>query len=262
MSMLARQQQALLESLFSPQTPIATKFIAACADSMGARGLKAYQSNGHALARRALQAAYPVLARMLGDESFADLARALWHATPPERGDLAHWGYTLPDFVAASAQLADEPYLSDVARAEWALHCCATAADATLQADSLALLGSQDLDTLHLRLAPGTWLLRSPWPVASILLAHRDEGPSLAEAGARLRAGQAEDVLVWRQGFRPCVRIAMPGEADLVAALLAGLALGPALDAAPALDVQAWLAQAVQSGLLLAVHPMSPTVCP
>ena len=54
----------------------------------------------------------------------------------------------------------------------------------------------------------------------------------------------------------------MPGEADLVAALLAGLALGPALDAAPALDVQAWLAQAVQSGLLLAVHPMSPTVCP
>ena len=98
--------------------------------------------------------------------------------------------------------------------------------------------------------------------MASILLAHRDEGPSLAEAGARLRAGQAEDVLVWRQGFRPCVRIAMPGEADLVAALLAGLALGPALDAAPALDVQAWLAQAVQSGLLLAVHPMSPTVCP
>lgn len=255
MSALARQQQALLEHLFVPQHGAAMKSVAVRADFTGTRGLKAYQSNGHALAERALQAAYPVLARMLGDESFADLARALWHATPPQRGDLAHWGETLADFVAASPQLADEPYLPDVARAEWALHRCASAADATLQADTLALLGSQDLDTLRLRLAPGTTVLRSPWPVASLLLAHRDEGVTLAHAATLLHAGQAEDTLVWRQVFRPCVRAAVPGEADFILALQAGHALGPALDSAPDLDAQAWLAQAVQSGLLLAVQP-------
>nr|WP_315494482.1 putative DNA-binding domain-containing protein [uncultured Rhodoferax sp.] len=254
MSALALQQQQLLESLFVPETEGAIKNIAICADSMGARGLKAYQSNGHALAERALLAAYPVLAQMLGGESFAALARALWHASPPQRGDLAQWGDTLADFVAASPQLADEPYLADVARVEWALHTCASAADAELQAATLALLGSHDLDTLRLQLAPGTAVLCSPWPTASLVQAHLQTGVTLAEAATRLRAGQAEDALVWRQGYRPRLRQAVPGEVVFVSTLLQGHALGPALDAAPQLDINAWLTGAVQSGLLLAVH--------
>ena len=121
MSPLALQQQALLQALFgAPQD--ASKLIAPHAHGAWARGLKAYQGNGQALARRSLQAAYPVLARLLGEQSFEALACALWHARPPARGDLALWGEALPAFVAASAQLADEPYLADVARVEWALY--------------------------------------------------------------------------------------------------------------------------------------------
>ncbi len=256
MSALAQQQQRFLEGLFLPGTENAMKNIAVCADSMGARGLKAYQSNGHALAERALLAAYPVLAQMLGAESFAALARALWHATPPQCGDMARWGETLADFVAASPQLLDDPYLADVARVEWALHSCASAPDAELQAITLALLGSHALDMLQLQLAPGTALLHSPWPVASLVLAHTQGGVTLAEAATRLRAGQAEDVVVWRQGYRPRVRQALPDEALFVAALLRGVPLGAAMDAAPQLDIHAWLTDAVPSGLLLAVHPV------
>jgi hypothetical protein len=69
-----------------------------------------------------------------------------------------------------------------------------------------------------------------------------------------LRAGQAEDVVVWRQGYRPRLRQAVPGEVVFVSTLLQGHFLGPALDAAPQLDINAWLTDAVQSGLLLAVH--------
>lgn len=256
MSALAQQQQRLLESVFASGPVDAIKNIAVCADSMGNRGLKAYQSNGHALAERALLAAYPVLAQMLGGESFAALARALWHATPPQRGDVAQWGDTLADFVATSPQLADEPYLADVARVEWALHTCASAADAELQPATLALLGSHDLDALRLQLAPGTALLCSPWPVASLVRAHLDDGVTLVQAATLLRAGQAEEALVWRQGYRPRLRYAQPGEAVLVSALLRGSPLGAALDAAPQLDINAWLTEAVQSGLLLAVHPL------
>lgn len=254
MSALALQQQQLLESLFVPETESAIKNIAICADSMGARGLKAYQSNGHALAERALLAAYPVLAQMLGGESFAALARALWHACPPQRGDVAQWGDTLADFVATSPQLADEPYLANVARVEWALHTCASAADAELQPATLALLGSHNLDTLRLQLAPGTTVVCSPWPTASLVQAHLQTGVTLAEAATRLRAGQAEDVVVWRQGYRPRLRQAVPGEVVFVFTLLQGHSLGLALDAAPQLDINGWLTDAVQSGLLLAVH--------
>lgn len=255
MSTLAHQQQRLLEGLFPPGTDDAMKSIAIRADEIGARGLKVYQSNGHALAERALLAAYPVLAQMLGGESFAALARALWHASPPQRGDIAQWGGTLADFVSTSPQLADDPYLADVARVEWALHRCASAPDAELQAATLALLGSHDLDALQLQLAPGAALIRSPWPVASLMLAHTQGGVTLAEAATRLRVGQAENALVWRQGYRPCVRQALPDEAGFVTALLRGVPLGAAMDAAPQLDINAWLTDAVPSGLLLAVHP-------
>jgi hypothetical protein len=252
MSALAQQQQSLLTALFAGGPDGAIDSVAFRADSMGARGLKAYQSNGHALAQRALAAAYPVVAQLLGDESFGELARALWHAQPPVCGDIACWGEGLPDFVRNNAQLADERYLADVARLEWALHRCTCAADGALRPETLALLGTQAPDALWLQLAPGVSVVRSAWPVASIVLAHQtDSGVSLAEAGQKLRDGTTQDALVWRQGLRPRVRQTVAGEADFVSQLCQGVALGPALDAAPDLDIQRWLTEAVQSGLLL-----------
>jgi hypothetical protein len=254
MSALAQQQQGLLTALFASHAVNAIDLVALRADTAGARGLKAYQSNGHALAQRALVAAYPVVSQLLGDDSFGDLARALWHAHPPACGDIACWGGGLPDFVRDNLQLADEPYLADVARVEWSLHRCATAADAVLRPETLALLGTEEPDALYLQLALGVSMVRSDWPVASIVLAHQpDSGISLAEAGRQLREGVAQDVLVWRQGLRPRLRQTVTGEADFVNQLCQGSAFGHALDAAPGLDIQRWLTDAVQSGLLLAM---------
>jgi hypothetical protein len=259
MSVLAQQQQGLLNALFASGVISAIDSVAVRADSMGARGLKAYQSNGHALAQRALTAAYPVVTQLLGDESFGELARALWHAQPPVCGDIARWGEGLSDFVRNNPQLTDEPYLADVAHVEWALHQCTTAKDVALCPESLALLGTQEPEALWLQLAPGVSVVRSAWPVASIVLAHQAEsGVSLAEAGAQLRNGRAEDALVWRQGLRPRLRQALVGEADFVSQLCQGSAFGPALDAAPDLDIQRWLTDAVQSGLLLAMANEPP----
>jgi hypothetical protein len=75
----------------------------------------------------------------------------------------------------------------------------------------------------------------------------------LADAGQQLRDGAAQDALVWRHGLRPRVRQTVAGETAFVSQLCQGNALGPALDAAPDLDIQRWLTDAVQSGLLLAI---------
>ena len=254
MSTLAQQQQALLAVLWDWPDEDAIINIAKYVDKTRARGLKAYQSNGHALACRALAATYPVLAQLLGEDSFAALARAFWHQQPPVRGDMAQWGEGLADFVAGSAQLADEPYLADVARVEWALHQCASAPDAVMAPDSFALLMTCDPDTLELALAPGCALVASPWPVVSIVGAHLQQQPDFDTVGRQLRAGVAQRALVWREGLRPRLRETTAEEAAFIAALLGGQALGPALDRAGALDFNAWLAQAVQTGLLLGVQ--------
>jgi hypothetical protein len=251
MSDLATQQQKLLAALFDWPCTGAMKTIAEEAGNTSTRGLKAYQTNGHMLAERSLAAAYPVVAQLLGEESLADLARALWHAYPPHCGDLALWGAALPDYLERSPQLADDPYLADVARVEWALHASATAVDADADPVSLALLTTEDPSILQLRLAPGCFTLASAWPVASILGAHINGTPTFAEVGAQLRAGVPQDTLVWRRSLRPEFREALAGEAGFVMQLCAGQTLGAALDANHALDFAQWFPLAIQSKLVL-----------
>lgn len=254
MNTLAAQQQALLAALFDWPPQEAVIQLKAHATGTGAdpgRGLKAYQAHGHMLAERALRAAYPVMHQLLGESSFADLARAFWHTCPPVHGDIAVWGERLAEFVGQSVQLQGEPYLTDVARVEWALHRCASAPDREANVPSLALLTTEDPQALTLHLAPGVYAFSSTWPLASLLLAHLEHSPPLEEVGAQLRSHTPQDVVVWRVGFQPRLRQALAGEAILLQALHSDLALGPALDAAAGLDFSLWLPLAVQTGLVL-----------
>ncbi|WP_341917303.1 putative DNA-binding domain-containing protein [Polaromonas sp. YR568] len=232
------------------------------AQRLNERGLLVYRANGHALAERALAAAYPVLFQFMGEENFAMLARHFWSAHPPSRGDMACWGEDLAGFVDAAPQLADEPCLGDVARLEWLMHATATAADVEADFPSFALLASEDAAPLSLALGAGVALLASASPVVSIVNAHLLGQPSLQEAGQRLAAGCAEHALVWRQGFKPCVRPSSAAEHKLIETLLAGRALAEALDGvdrlgeeAAAFDFNIWLAAAVQTGLVCGACP-------
>lgn len=278
---LQEQQQVLLHALFArPRSDTAAQArqaLDAMLDTQGeqsGRGLMAYAANGHALAERTLLTAYPVIAALLDGDNFAALARDLWHRHPPNRGDLAHWGNALPDLLANSAQLADTPYLADVARTEWAMHCAAGAADAPPDLSSFARLASEDPEGLALTLAPGTTVIRSRHPVATLVLAHLHQPPSLAEAASRLREGVSENALVWRQGMRPRVAHCSPAEAALLRCLQSGGDLPQALDAAadtetaelpgtaPVFDFSSWLTHGVSEGLVLGVHDLAPTSTP
>jgi hypothetical protein len=259
---LAQEQQALLRALMSERDDSSLWPLLQLANApLARRGLQAYQANGLALAERALGAAYPVLAQLIGDESFAPLARHFWRRHPPSRGDMACWGDGLADFLDASSQLADEPYLGDVARIEWALHQAATAADDQPDLNTFALLSTTDPTEVTLTLGAGVFLLGSLYPVASIINAHLLGEPALAEAGALLRAGAAEHALVWRQGFKPRVCAITAAEYALLAALQAGgslqAALGSALECAAAFSFENWLGRAVQDGLVIGARQLT-----
>lgn len=226
------------------------------------RGLLAYRANGNALAERALAAAYPVLFQFMGEENFAMLARHFWSAHPPSRGDMACWGEDLAGFIDAAPQLADEPCLCDVARLEWLMHAAATASDVEADLASFALLATDDAAPVTLVLGAGVARLASAHPVVSIVNAHLVGQPSLQEAGQLLAAGCAEHALVWREGFKPRVRLSSAAEHKLIEALLAGQALAESLNAVDSLsdkgegfDFNTWLAEAVQIGLVCGACP-------
>ncbi|MCB1998901.1 MAG: putative DNA-binding domain-containing protein [Burkholderiaceae bacterium] len=212
-----------------------------------ALGLAAYRANAAAVAERALAAACPTVQQLLGDESFSAVARRLWQVAPPARGDLAQWGGALPGLLAEDEALGDEPYLADVARVDLAVHRAEMAADATLDPARLAMLGEADPAGLRLHLAPGAWLLASAHPVAAIWQAHRSDAPDrFAPVRAALASGHGEHALVWRQGWRGQVAALSEPDAAFMAAVLTGDSLAQALDAAPLLDFEHWLLQALR----------------
>ena len=182
---LAQQQQRLLGTVLAGTDDI--QWILPAGQASGAlarRGLQAYQSHGLALAERALSAAYPVIQQLIGADNFGPLARYFWRQQPPDAGDMARWGYGLADFLQTAASLADEPFLCDVARVEWALHRAASAADAQLDAPSFALLAAEPPAAPTLSLSPGVWLLVSAYPVVSLIEAHKLPHATGAGAGA------------------------------------------------------------------------------
>ncbi|HET9977822.1 MAG TPA: putative DNA-binding domain-containing protein [Burkholderiaceae bacterium] len=231
-------------------------------------GIAAYRGNAAAIAERALAGAYPTVAELIGAENFAALARDLWRTNPPERGDLGEWGGVLPAFIAASAQLADEPYLADSAALDWAVHRASRAADEVtgtlLPIEALAQAhAGADPARITLRLRPGTAIVESAAPIVAIWLAHQrpaDDPERFAEVRAAFAADpgpRAETALVWRDGMR--VRVAALDRADLAftRALIEGCSLAAALDAAdPAFAFDRWLPRALAARWLAGLQPL------
>lgn len=232
----ARRQQRLLQALWSRDGD----------PGLDPRGLAAYRTNAGAAAERALAAAFPTVQQLVGDQTFGAIARTLWQRHPPVRGDLASWGAELPAWLADAEDLAGEPYLADVARVDLAVHRAEIAPDMALDPQALHRLAGPEAERLQLVLAPGAALVISPHPVVAIWQAHRRHDDDRFDAvHAAFAAGRGETAFVWRRGWRGDVAALEPSEAAFVQALLDHHPLGAALDAAPDLDFEAWLARAL-----------------
>ena len=250
----AQRQQALLAAIAGQAAPLSFREPQARA----ARGLQAYRANAEALAERALSAVFATVQPMVGEENFQHLACEFWQASPPACGDVGEWGELFPEWLGAHAAMARWPWLGDCARLDLALHHNERAADAVFDAASLALLESTDPALLSIQLMPGTAVLRSRWPIATIHAAHRaDELHSeaaFASVRAALGAERGEQVLVVRRGWRAVVHGLGPADAEWTERLLAGANLSAALEAAgEGFDFAAWLGTAVREQWLKGV---------
>jgi hypothetical protein len=221
------------------------------------QGLDAYRGNAAAIAERALAAAFPTVQQLVGEPSFAQLARVFWHRQPPRCGDLASYGDALPDWIADDPQLAPEPYLSDVARVDWAVHTIEHAADVAAPPAGLQLLAELDPSQLMLRLRPALALVVSRWPVVTIWQAHRSDGADrFAPVRQALANAVAETALVARPQWRATVSVLDEATSKFMAALQSAATLAAALDAAGAtFQFEAWLHDAVRQQWLQAVAP-------
>jgi hypothetical protein len=211
--------------------------------SLNERRLAIYRCNVAAAAAKALSAAYPVIRQVVGDTLFDELAAEYQRRTPSSSGDLNELGSSFAEFVADADATRSLPYVSDLARLEWAAHRAYGAADADFfDARALAQLPAHRQSKIRFVWAAGTALIASPFPIARIWRIHQADFDG--EFSVDWSAG--EIALVAREGLRVAVRAVGVGDAAFVAASMGGSALDAAVERAHISDAGFDIARLLQ----------------
>ncbi|SMH35131.1 DUF2063 domain-containing protein [Maritimibacter sp. HL-12] len=210
------------------------------------RRFAVYRNNVVVSLTEAMATGFPVILKLVGDEFFRAMAGVFVRSHPPESPVLARYGAAFPEFLETFAPVAHLPYLADVGRLEFALREAYHAADAAPVAPD-ALADPRVMDA-HLRFAPATRLVASPYPIHAIWRAN-------SEAGAPPAKGGAETVLVSRPDWDPWPRAIAPASARFIQALLAGRPFGAALESAgDEIDLAATLTLLLDTKSIIAIE--------
>jgi hypothetical protein len=131
--------------------------------------LEIYRTNVVSSLTDAMLATYPLVMKLTGEEFATAMMRSCMLANPPREACLARYGDALSDFIGGFTPAAGLPYLSDVARLEWAMNEAHYAADdAPLTVVDLQGVPADRMADLNLRLRSSARLVSSRWPLKSI----------------------------------------------------------------------------------------------
>ncbi|MCK8482486.1 DNA-binding domain-containing protein [Aliiroseovarius sp. S2029] len=186
-----------------------------------------YRNNvAHGLSE-AMLTGFPVLAKLVGDVFFREMAKVYLRIHPPASPLMMHYGAALPGFLESFPGTLHLKYLPDVARLELALRRAYHAADAApIDPTTLTQLDQSTLMRARLHMSPACEVLITKWPAKAIWDFNMKDGPQ--------PTGGAEDILISRVGFDPVAERLPKGGAPFVRSLIKGRSFGTALGLATA----------------------------
>lgn len=197
--------------------------------------------------KQALCESYDKTWTFVGDDMFAGLADSYIAAYPSRHPNLRWFG---GGFAAhAATELAEYPFIAELARLEWALGLAFDAEDAApLSASDMSVIPPEDWGDLRFGLQPSVRILEMRWNAVALWQAlGKDEEPPEAEESAA-----AAHWLVWRSGDQPHFRSLPAAEAQALRHIEGGATFGEVCDAvgeegmlALAGYLQHWLAQGI-----------------
>lgn len=208
---LAALQQAYRAYLLEGQSDGLTETIVADAFDAEER-LRIYRNNFLIGLGEALKANFPVTLRLVGEDFFAQAARAFVLKAPPARPCLFEYGEGFAEFLETLPDLAALPYVAEMARFEFARIGAYHAPIETLLGEAeIARVPPENLADLPIRLAAHVRLLDLRYPVAALWEAHQAAEPDLAA----LDMAPRPHVLLVCRPQRALVTLQLPPEALL-----------------------------------------------
>jgi len=217
MSHLESLQRELQAWVIDGEAPVADA-IDASAEIPATTRLQIYSDAYRLRLIEALQANYPLLAQLIGDQAFARLTQLYLAGQPSRHYSIRWFGHRLADFLCEHPDYRKQPWLPELATWEWAI---ATAFDA---ADTPALTAA-DLTSI----APDAWAnLRFVFRPSVQRIALTTNVVTIAKAAAdnlslpRPSTQERTEWLIWRQDLTVQYRSLDANEAAVIDAALAG----------------------------------------
>ena len=170
----------------------------------------------------ALRGEFPLVATLLGDDAFFELAQKYIRAHPSEHPDIGQLGRKLAHFIRGHDVRVD---LAELAELEYARSIVFAAKDAEPASwDALVALGQDAFASVRVKFVPAMHTLAFTHDIAALAEAlNEGERPEAIEAKTT--------VIVWRQGF-DVFHVALPeAEADALSRARAGATLAEVCDA-------------------------------
>jgi hypothetical protein len=215
---LSLLQRELQRDLLGDESSIAAAVIDAPPLPVQAR-LAIYRNAYRVRLIEALDEVYPMLHRLLGDETFESLGTLFVETHPSVHRSIRWYGRELAEFLGVMPPFADQPILSEVARLEWTLSEVFDAADAVvMDRASLLAVDPERWTTLRFGFHPSMRLLTLAWNTVAVWQAVSEEqDPSSPE-----RSPEPVTWLLWRRDFKNYFRSLDAAERAALDAAIAG----------------------------------------
>lgn len=219
--------------------------------------LAVYTQGYPARVTESLSEAFPAMAHILGEGSFASLAARYLEQLPAELRNLNDVGAALPAFLPLDRLSKELPFLPELAQLEWAVVTCFHGETvAPFDTSRCAGWGMDDWARARIGFQPGMELVRSAWPLRELRQArHADRSAIDIDLVER-----PDRVLVYRSGFEVVVESVGATEASAIERLRAGERLGEVTAALAAAGAEAdgvgrLFARWASKGLVVSCRP-------
>jgi hypothetical protein len=207
----------------------------------------------------ALEANFPILSKLLGQEDFHTLGTAYVSSHPSPFFSIRYYGNGLARFLASEPAYAGVPVFAELASWEWALTEVFDAADADpIGTDALARVAPEDWAELRFDWHPSLRRLALAWNAPQIWKAVSED----AEPPEVALSDLPVEWLLWRQDLSTYFRSLQPAETVALEAARAGGSFGELCDllsadlgeAAAPPTAASFLKGWIESGLIIAVR--------
>jgi len=144
----------------------------------------------------ALAISYPVVKKLVGEQFFNHIAQKFIQLNRSLSPDLNNYGYQFSDFINTLKSTDSVPYLTDIAKLEWAWQKIINGDN--IKPGNLHLLSNlneQQNEKLKFELTPHTSLIQSKFPIQQIWQVNQKE--SLFETEIQLTDNEIY-LLIWR----------------------------------------------------------------